>query len=227
MRIGTASVPPLADAGGPYTGSAGAPVNFDGTGSSDLDDNITTWAWDFGDGNTGEGENTSNRYDETGIYIVRLTVTDGSGETDTDVTKVTVGEGSLPPVADAGDTVKGAVGALVIFDGTGSRDPNGGTLTYRWDFGDDTGVSRSAAPSYKYSEEGYYRVTLEVTNSDDKKDSDTTLAVVIETKESCFESCDDARDEALVVCDTVPFWERWGCWLNAFLDHLQCKEACQ
>jgi chitodextrinase len=182
VRIGTASVPPLADAGGPYAGTPGAAVNFDGTGSSDLEGDISTYAWDFGDPNDltpGTGPKPQHTYAETGPYIVRLTVTDASGETDTDVAKVIVGEGGLPPLADAGGPYQGAVvGALVSFDGTGSRDLNGGGIdSYDWNFGDGT-TGSGATPSHTYSEGGFHLVTLTVTNSAGTKNSDTTLAVV-------------------------------------------------
>lgn len=38
-------------------------------------------AWDFGDGTVSSGENPVHAYDEKGIFIVSLTVTDGSGRT--------------------------------------------------------------------------------------------------------------------------------------------------
>ncbi|MDH5616518.1 MAG: PKD domain-containing protein, partial [Acidimicrobiia bacterium] len=40
---------PVADPGGPYTGTVGVAVSFDGSGSSD-DHGIVSYAWDFGDG---------------------------------------------------------------------------------------------------------------------------------------------------------------------------------
>ena len=47
------------------------------------DANITTWAWDFGDGNTSNETNSTHIYAATGIYTVTLTVTDANDETDT------------------------------------------------------------------------------------------------------------------------------------------------
>lgn len=42
-------------------------------------DDALSYAWDFGDGQTGEGVSVTHTYDEPGRYVVRLTVTDGDG----------------------------------------------------------------------------------------------------------------------------------------------------
>ncbi|MFO8034249.1 MAG: PKD domain-containing protein [Candidatus Bipolaricaulota bacterium] len=56
-------------------------VSFDGSDSSDPDgDEIVRWSWDFGDGNTGEGEFADHMYTQSGDYTVRLTVEDEEGE---------------------------------------------------------------------------------------------------------------------------------------------------
>ena len=56
---------------------------FDGSGSSDSDGSITSYAWDFGDGATGTGASPQHTYDAAGTYTVKLTVTDDRGGTDT------------------------------------------------------------------------------------------------------------------------------------------------
>ncbi len=67
---------PFCDAGGPYAATLGAPVEFDGTASSDPDGTITSFAWDFGDGNAGAGATPSHTYAAAGTYTVTLCVTD-------------------------------------------------------------------------------------------------------------------------------------------------------
>jgi PKD repeat protein len=73
--------PPVAHAGGAYSGVEGAPITFDGTASTDPDNNIATYAWDFGDGNTGSGATVQHTYADGGTYTVTLTVSDADGAT--------------------------------------------------------------------------------------------------------------------------------------------------
>ncbi|MFT5142850.1 MAG: PKD repeat protein [Rhodothermales bacterium] len=59
---------------------AGTSATFDGSASSDLDGTITTYAWEFGDGQTGSGIQIAHVYAATGQYSTRLTVTDDDGQ---------------------------------------------------------------------------------------------------------------------------------------------------
>jgi PKD domain len=71
--------PPIANAGGPYSGFEGTAVNVDGSGSSDPDGDAFTFAWSFGDGSSGVGVRPSHAYADNGTYTVTLTVTDQHG----------------------------------------------------------------------------------------------------------------------------------------------------
>ena len=51
--------------------------HFDGSGSSDPNDDALTYSWDFGDGSRGSGETVTHVYRAAGTYEVALTVSDG------------------------------------------------------------------------------------------------------------------------------------------------------
>ena len=53
--------------------------SVDATSSSDREGPITSYDWDFGDGETGSGQVVGHTYAGAGSYEVELTVTDGEG----------------------------------------------------------------------------------------------------------------------------------------------------
>jgi hypothetical protein len=75
---------PIADAGGPYSGTVNESIQFDGSESSDNDGNIVSYQWNFGDGQAGSGEKTTHKYSKQGNYTVTLEVTDDDSGTDSD-----------------------------------------------------------------------------------------------------------------------------------------------
>ncbi|HEU68994.1 MAG TPA: PKD domain-containing protein [Candidatus Acetothermia bacterium] len=58
---------------------AGESVTFDASGSSDPDNDIVRYTWEFGDGGTGEGRIATHAYAHPGEFLVILTVTDSAG----------------------------------------------------------------------------------------------------------------------------------------------------
>jgi hypothetical protein len=54
---------------------------FDASASADTDGTVASYAWDFGDGQTGTGQTPSHTYALAGDYNVKVTVTDDKGDT--------------------------------------------------------------------------------------------------------------------------------------------------
>ena len=82
--------------------------------------------------------------------------------------------GNRPPTAVAsGNPLTGDAPLTVNFDGGGSSDPDpGDTLSYDWDFGDNTSASGVTA-SHLYTEPDVYAVTLTVDDGNGGVDTDT------------------------------------------------------
>jgi len=75
----------------PTSGIEGQTVfAFDGTGSSDPDGVIASYAWAFGDGANANGANATHTYASAGTFTAMLTVTDNMGATGTDTVSVIV-----------------------------------------------------------------------------------------------------------------------------------------
>jgi PKD repeat protein len=68
--------PPVANAGGPYSGTAGVPLELDGSASADPDGEPLTFSWELGDGASGSGSNLVHTYSNPGLYDVVLSVRD-------------------------------------------------------------------------------------------------------------------------------------------------------
>jgi PKD repeat protein len=75
---------------GPYIGAPNEEITFSSEGTHDPDGNILMLAWDFGDGTIVEENNPTHYYSETGLFTIKLTATDDSGKTSTEVTSVLV-----------------------------------------------------------------------------------------------------------------------------------------
>lgn len=76
----------------PTSGVAPLEVSFNASSSSDSDGSIVSYAWDFKDGNTGNGLTINHTFSSAGSYNVELTVTDNEGATDSTTKTITVTE---------------------------------------------------------------------------------------------------------------------------------------
>ncbi len=170
----TVNRPPVAEANGPYAGNQGAPIAFSSAGSSDPEGQALTYLWTFGDGTTSTAANPSHAYTPGGTFDVTLRVTDPGGLFSEDTATATV---NRPPVAEANGPYTGNEGATISFSSAGSGDPDGGAVTYRWNFGDGS-TSTVANPSHTYATGGVYTVALVVTDPGGLTATDLTSATV-------------------------------------------------
>jgi hypothetical protein len=69
--------PPQAKISAPSEAYVGKDVLFDASQSFDPNGDPLDFLWDFGDGNSGQGEKISHHYQREGEYLVSLTVFDG------------------------------------------------------------------------------------------------------------------------------------------------------
>jgi PKD repeat protein len=144
---------------------------------------IVSYAWDFGDGQTGTGGIVTHHYLSAGTYEVSLTVVDNSQLSSTCQITIEVVEpcpGNCPPVCNAAGPYQGITGEPILFDGTGSSSPNTCLLVlYAWEFGDGaTGVGPQ--PSHTYGAPGVYNVVLTVTDYDGASSTCTTTVEIVD-----------------------------------------------
>ena len=117
---------------------------------------ITAFQWNFGDGQTGSGQNVNHTYAQAGDYQVTLTVQSNNGACSDQITK-TVHVNSQPTSNFTYTSV--CHGNPTQFNSTSTGQ---GITSFQWNFGDgQTGSGQSV--SHTYAQAGSYQVTLTVT----------------------------------------------------------------
>ncbi|MCG3200065.1 MAG: hypothetical protein GHCLOJNM_04594 [bacterium] len=185
-----ANTPPVANAGPDQQAVVGQLVTLDGSGSTDLDGDTLSFAWQFvarpgGSTATLSGAGTAAPTfvpDLVGHYTIQLTVSDGRGGSDTDTVSVDTALANRAPVANAGPDQSVDAGQVVLLDGSASSDPDGDAITYTWSFvsrptGSTATLSSatSVSPSFLADRVGNYVVQLIVNDGALASAPDTVL----------------------------------------------------
>ncbi len=176
-QIDILNVGPTADFGYlPVSPTDSQSVTFNDT-SIDLDGDIVSWLWDFGDGSTSTLQNPSYQYSDNGTYTVTLNVTDDDDATDGTSHQISVS--NVGPTADftySSANITVIVNDPVQFTDT-SKDNDGTIVSWFWNFGDGT-TSTGRHPTYSYIKKGTYAVSLTVTDNDGDSDTKTKYITV-------------------------------------------------
>ena len=182
--------------------SIGSSAAFDGSGSTDGNGTIISYAWDFGDGTFGSGATPTHVYQTSGTKTVKLTVTDNSGGTDTISQAVTLTPPpNDPPTASFTPTV---TNESVAFDASGSTDSDGTISTYAWDFGDGaTRLHDGGHDDPHLHDTGDHTVTLTVTDDDGAVSN--TVTHVVTTNEPPPNNAPTAAFTSAVTNQSVAF----------------------
>ncbi|TDB72367.1 lectin [Micromonospora sp. KC723] len=115
-----------------------------------------------------------------------------------------VGAGNRAPTAVANaDRTTGQAPLTVNFSSAGSSDPEGGALTYAWNFGDGTS-STAANPTKTYNANGNYTATLTVRDPEGATGTANVRITVGNTAPSVTINT-PAAGELFAFGDTVPF----------------------
>ncbi|MDN2579020.1 PKD domain-containing protein [Aquibium sp. ELW1220] len=189
---------------------AGAPGLFDASAASDPDGRITAHEWRFSDGTTSDKPVIRRSFVAPGTYGVTLTVTDDSrlanGMTTIERSFTVVDSGNDAPIAEAGGDREAVTGALVRFDGSGSRDPDGSILAYRWDFGDGT-TAEGLGVDHVYHVAGTYRATLTVEDDSGRENAvaSTSFDVIVDNRQNLSPQVRVGGDRAAFVHEIIPF----------------------
>ena len=173
----------------PTSGTASLVVAFSGSGSSDPDGTISSYAWQFGDGTTGVGATPSHTYTTSGTYSAILTVTDNGGLTNAATRTISVtapAPTNLPPTASfTASPISGVAPLSVSVNGSASSDPENGPLTYLWSWGDGTAGSTATSATHVYSSATGSPFTVSLTVTDNGGLTSTATTQVTATPLNC------------------------------------------
>ncbi|HEU4718229.1 MAG TPA: PKD domain-containing protein, partial [Bacteroidia bacterium] len=170
VNVIVSAMPVAAFAADTLSGCAPLCVNFSDLSTVTAPSAITSWNWDFGDGNISTQQNPSHCYDTPGIYTVVLKVTTAAG-CETTITMTNYINAFVTPVA--GFTYSPQPVSIldpeVFF-----TDTSWNAVTWSWSFGDlNNSSSASQNPSFVYPDATCYQVLLSVTSANGCTDTAT------------------------------------------------------
>lgn len=152
--------PPVAwIVGFPTSGYAPLEVAFQSTGGGGRP---SSWAWDFGDGNTSTEEHPIHEYTTPGIYDVTLVVENAAGA-DTMTRYEYVTALAVPQTAPvASFTLDVAAGTAPLTVTITNTSTNLVAPSYLWDFGDGEGSGEADPGTHTYTDAGSYTLSLTI-----------------------------------------------------------------
>ncbi len=195
-KVSTVNPPaPVANAGPDQSVLVGATVTLNGSASKSLSNKPLTYAFSFvskpaGSNATLTGSTTVTPTfvpDVEGNYIVQLIVNDGLNS-DPATVKISVGpKVILPPTANAGPSQTLNPGSVVQLNGSGSTDPQGLPLTFKWSLitlppGSTATLSSTSAvnPTFTADRAGTYVAQL-IVNNGTLDSAPSTVTITIST----------------------------------------------
>ncbi|MCU0437625.1 MAG: PKD domain-containing protein [Raineya sp.] len=137
----------------------GNTMSFSNT-SVGSDAQVSSWSWDFGDGNTSNVKNPTHLYASSGAYNVTLTVNNANGCNNSITKQVFVSNGVN---ADFQNIPTTCIGQPIVFNNlsTFTNVPFDEITGFYWDFGDGT-YSPFQNPTKTYINIGNYTISLTV-----------------------------------------------------------------
>ncbi len=138
---------PVAQAGPAQSADVGVGLTFDGSGSSDPDNDVLTFAWSFGDQTTSTDRKPFHVYQSVGVFTVTLVVTDSHGAvSDAAATTATIAAAPdrAPPVVTLSGPKEALPGAHVTM--TAEATDNIGVQSVTLDVNDTDPIELPSAP---------------------------------------------------------------------------------
>lgn len=135
---------------------------------------VTSYFWDFGDGNTSTQQNPNHTYASGGSYLVCLTVSDSCG-TDSTCQTVSVCNAPVASFSSQGNQLAYAFSDL----------STGNATSWFWDFGDGN-TSTQQNPNHTYAQSGIYTICQTVSSACGSDSSCSSVTVTCAAPQVAF-----------------------------------------
>ncbi|MCK4482237.1 PKD domain-containing protein, partial [Candidatus Bathyarchaeota archaeon] len=157
-------------------------ITFDASTSKANGGTISSYVWDFGDGNTTTATNPviTHYYTEGGNYSVTLNVTDSEGLSDLTFKTITVTSPTAPQARFAYSPPSPHVFETIFFNASESTPGMGMIIEYEWNFGDGN-VTTVSEPTitHAYQAAGNFTVTLKIMDSIEQASTTSKVITIL------------------------------------------------
>ena len=192
ITITSANTAPVADAGADQNVRTLQPIQLNGSGSSDIDNDSLSYAWTVNSRPEGSTASISLATtvapsftpDVDGTYILRLTVNDGVPDNNATDTVTIISASSAQPVANAGPDQNIPSLQPIQLDGADSSNTENAPLSYTWSMTPPPNSSASLSdativnPTFTPDLGGSYVVQLIVNDGKTDSTADTVIITV-------------------------------------------------
>ena len=160
----------------PLTVCVGQNVNFTNTSSANGGPALSSYQWDFGDGNAATTTNATHAFSTAGTFTITLVATNANGVADAEIKPAYITVNPLPNVNFSANGLGCTVPLTLSFSNSSSQ---GANFSQAWNFGNSQTSSQYAPPSITYNSQGTFQVVLTVTNNNTGCVNSLTQPIVV------------------------------------------------
>lgn len=160
----------------PLVVCVGQNVNFTNTSSANGGPALSSYQWDFGDGNAATTTNATHAFSTAGTFTITLVATNANGVADAEIKPAYITVNPLPNVNFNANGLGCTVPLTLSFGNTSSQ---GANFSQAWNFGNSQTSSQYTPPSITYNSQGTFQVVLTVTNNNTGCVNSLTQPIVV------------------------------------------------
>ncbi|MEY3270606.1 MAG: hypothetical protein RIS89_708, partial [Bacteroidota bacterium] len=160
----------------PLTVCVGQNVNFTNTSSANGGPALSSYQWDFGDGNAATTTNATHAFSTAGTFTITLVATNANGVADAEIKPAYITVNPLPNVNFSANGLGCTVPLTLSFSNSSSQ---GANFSQAWNFGNSQTSNQYTPPSITYNSQGTFQVVLTVTNNNTGCVNSLTQPIVV------------------------------------------------